>query len=138
MKKFYLSVIFIFISYSGFSQNHSISGVVTDEDGNGLPGATVIIKGTTTGTITDINGEFSFLTFEDTTIIISFSGYKRQEIKVNGKSSIKTQLIPDVETLKEVYDLKEKLRIHGYDDVFTIAILNGDKISLADALLILK
>jgi len=43
-----------------------------------------------------------------------------------------------VETLKEVYDLKEKLRIHGYDDVFTIAILNGDKISLADALLILK
>jgi N-acetylmuramoyl-L-alanine amidase len=43
-----------------------------------------------------------------------------------------------VKTLKEVYDLKEKLRSHGYNDVFTIAILNGDKISLADALLILK
>ena len=43
-----------------------------------------------------------------------------------------------VATLKEVYDLKEKLRFYGHDDVFTIAILNGDKISLADALLILK
>ena len=43
-----------------------------------------------------------------------------------------------VKTLKEVYDLKEKLRSFGYNDFFTIAILNGDKISLADALLILK
>ena len=117
MKKFYLSVIFIIINYFGFSQNHSINGKVTDEDGNGLPGATVIIKGTTTGTITDINGDFSFNVFEDTTIIISFSGYKRKEIEVNGEKTINTQLIPDIETLKEVvvvgYGSQEKINITG-------------------------
>ena len=117
MKTLYLSLILIIINYSGFAQNYSINGKITDEDGNGLPGATIIIKGTTTGTISDINGDFSLFAFEDTTLIISFSGYKRQEISVNGKTTIDIQLIPDIETLKEVvvvgYGSQEKINITG-------------------------
>ena len=117
MKNLYLSLIFIIINYGGFAQNYSINGKITDEDGNGLPGATIIIKGTTTGTISDINGDFSLFAFEDTTLIISFSGYKRQEISVNGKTTIDIQLIPDIETLKEVvvvgYGSQEKINITG-------------------------
>ena len=117
MKNLYLSLIFIIINYGGFAQNYSINGKITDEDGNGLPGATIIIKGTTTGTISDINGDFSLFAFEDTTLIISFSGYKRQEINVNGKTTIDIQLIPDIETLKEVvvvgYGSQEKINITG-------------------------
>ena len=119
MKNLYLSLILVIINYSGFAQNYSINGKVTDEDGNGLPGATIIIKGTTTGTISDINGDFSLFAFEDTTLIISFSGYKRQEINVNGKTTIDIQLIPDIETLNEVvvvgYGSQEKINITGSD-----------------------
>ena len=89
MKKTLFFITFILINYNGISQNHQINGRITDEEGNGLPGATIIIKETTTGTISDINGDFSLFAFKDTTLIISFSGYKREEINVNGKSNIK-------------------------------------------------
>lgn len=117
MKKILLFITFILINYNGFSQNHQINGRITDEEGNGLPGATIIIKETTTGTISDINGDFSLLAFKDTTLIISFSGYKREEINVSGKSTIDIQLTPDIETLKEVvvvgYGSQEKINITG-------------------------
>ena len=117
MKKILFFITFIIINYNGFSQDHQINGRITDEEGNGLPGATIIIKETTTGTISDINGGFSLFAFKDTVLIISFSGYKREEINVNGKSTIDIQLTPDIETLKEVvvvgYGSQEKINITG-------------------------
>ena len=117
MKKILFFITFIIINYNGFSQDHQINGRITDEEGNGLPGATIIIKETTTGTISDINGDFSLFAFKDTVLIISFSGYKREEINVNGKSTIDIQLTPDIETLKEVvvvgYGSQEKINITG-------------------------
>lgn len=117
MKKILFFITFIIINYNGFSQDHQINGRITDEEGNGLPGATIIIKETTTGTISDINGDFSLFAFKDTILIISFSGYKREEINVNGKSTIDIQLTPDIETLKEVvvvgYGSQEKINITG-------------------------
>ena len=117
MKKTLFFITFILINYNGISQNHQINGRITDEEGNGLPGATIIIKETTTGTISDINGDFSLFAFKDTVLIISFSGYKREEINVNGKSTIDIQLTPDIETLKEVvvvgYGSQEKINITG-------------------------
>jgi len=105
MKKILFFITFIIINYNGFSQDHQINGRITDEEGNGLPGATIIIKETTTGTISDINGDFSLL------------AYKREEINVNGKSKIDIQLTPDIETLKEVvvvgYGSQEKINITG-------------------------
>ncbi len=117
MKKILFFITFVIINYNGFSQDHQINGRITDEEGNGLPGATIIIKETTTGTISDINGGFSLFAFKDTILIISFSGYKREEINVNGKSTIDIQLTPDIETLKEVvvvgYGSQEKINITG-------------------------
>ena len=127
MKKTLFFITFILINYSGISQNHQINGRITDEEGNGLPGATIIIKETTTGTISDINGDFSLFAFKDTTLIISFSGYKREEINVNGKSTIDIQLTPDIETLKEVvvvgYGSQEKINITG-----SVATINQEKL----------
>ena len=117
MKKILFFITFIIINYNGFSQDHQINGRITDEEGNGLPGATIIIKETTTGTISDINGDFSLFAFKDTILIISFSGYKREEINVNCKSTIDIKLTPDIETLKEVvvvgYGSQEKINITG-------------------------
>ena len=127
MKKTLFFITFILINYSGISQNHQINGRITDEEGNGLPGATIIIKETTIGTISDINGDFSLFAFKDTTLIISFSGYKREEINVNGKSTIDIQLTPDIETLKEVvvvgYGSQEKINITG-----SVATINQEKL----------
>ena len=117
MKSIFNFLILLVIPWAAFSQDHTISGSVIDENGDGLPGATVIIKGTTIGTVTDINGDFYLEAFSDTIIIISFSGYERQEIPINGQTIINVQLTPDIETLKEVvvvgYGSQEKINITG-------------------------
>ena len=80
-----------------------ISGTVTDETGVPLPGATVIIKGTTTGTTTDIDGRFVVdANADDVILVVSYVGYFPKEISVNGQSSVVVQLDPDVSQLNEV------------------------------------
>ena len=70
-------------------QQSALAGKVTDRSGSGLPGVTVVIKGTTTGTVTDINGNFSLTNVPQTArLIFSFIGMKSQEIPVDGRSAI--------------------------------------------------
>jgi TonB-linked SusC/RagA family outer membrane protein len=79
-----------------------VSGTVTDETGAPLPGATVRIKGTVNGTITDLDGKFSIEVGEDAVLLISYVGYILQEISVNGQSAIEVQLEPDATQLDEL------------------------------------
>ena len=81
------------------AQDKVINGKVSDENNEGLPGATIIIKGTTKGTVTDIEGNFQLDVDENDIIEISFSGYEKQEISVTGKNSFSINLEPDIETL---------------------------------------
>ena len=70
-------------------QQKSISGKVTDRTGASVPGATVVVKGSTIGTITDANGNFSIANLPDhATLTFSFVGMKTQEIPVTGNTSI--------------------------------------------------
>ncbi|MBH8558114.1 SusC/RagA family TonB-linked outer membrane protein [Hymenobacter negativus] len=83
----------------------TISGTVLDEKGAGLPGVTVVLKGTTTGTSTDGNGGFTLQIPAGTaapTLVISFVGYVKQEIVVGSQSSITVKLAPDTQDLSEV------------------------------------
>ena len=79
-----------------------VSGKVTDENGDGLPGATIQEKGTTNGTITDVDGNFSIQVPEDAVMTVSFVGYVSQDIQVNGRSVIDVQMSVDAEQLDEV------------------------------------
>ncbi|MCH7397813.1 TonB-dependent receptor [Belliella sp. DSM 107340] len=82
----------------------TISGVVTDkEDGVTLPGVNVVIKGTTTGTVTDIDGAYS-ITVPDNNAILVFSsiGYVTQEMRVDSSSTINIELSQDLQQLGEV------------------------------------
>jgi TonB-linked SusC/RagA family outer membrane protein len=82
-----------------------ISGQILDETGTGLPGASVLLKGTTTGAVTDFEGNFtlSFAPIENATLSISFIGYVTQErIIQSGESRIIVQLVPDEQSLNEV------------------------------------
>jgi len=79
-----------------------ITGTVTDETGAPLPGATIRIKGTLNGTVTDIDGKFSIEAGSDAVLQISYLGYNLQEISVNGQSEIAIQLEPDATQLEEL------------------------------------
>lgn len=79
-----------------------ISGTITDETGEPLPGATVRIKGTTNGTVTGLDGKFSIDVEEGAVLQISYLGYVLQEIPVNGQSEITVQLEPDATQLDEL------------------------------------
>ncbi|MEX0882024.1 MAG: carboxypeptidase-like regulatory domain-containing protein, partial [Cyclobacteriaceae bacterium] len=80
----------------------SIKGRVTDQNGNPIPGATVSIPGTSVGTVTDIEGNYSLEVPEGATIVFSFIGYLSQEIAVGTQSVIDVVLIENQTDLDEV------------------------------------
>ncbi|MDI1324887.1 MAG: TonB-dependent receptor [Algoriphagus sp.] len=79
-----------------------ISGTVTDEMGIPLPGAAILVKGTTQGTITNLDGKFSIDVPSDANLVISYLGYLSQEVPVNGQSTLSVQLQPDEKQLEEL------------------------------------
>lgn len=79
-----------------------VSGKITDENGEGLPGATISVEGTTTGTSTDVDGNFRISVDEEATLIVSYIGYTTQRIQVNGRSVINIQLEMDISQLDEI------------------------------------
>ncbi|MBL3656867.1 SusC/RagA family TonB-linked outer membrane protein [Fulvivirga sediminis] len=107
MKNFLLVsflVSFCFISNNVWSQSRTITGKVTSaEDGSSLPGVNVIIKGTSSGTVTDIDGHYSVSVPESGEVLLfSFIGLKSQEININSQSVIDVKMSSDVQELSEV------------------------------------
>jgi len=100
--KFLLSCFMLFMSVVAFAQNQVI-GHVADATGEPIIGANVTVKGTTVGTITDIDGNFTLeVGSTDGTLVVSFIGYKSAEAAIKGKSPINVILQEDTETLDEV------------------------------------
>lgn len=99
-------ILFLFLCLlvtSVFAQESvTVSGNVTDNTGYGLPGVSILEKGTTNGTVTDVNGNYSLKTTTQSTLVFSFIGFVSQEIPVNGQTSINVQLAEDVVGLEEV------------------------------------
>jgi TonB-linked SusC/RagA family outer membrane protein len=80
----------------------TISGKVTDENGESLPGATVTVAGTTTGTVTDLDGRYSLTVPENSVLVFSFIGYENQRISLDNRSIIDVVMVPDMSSLEEV------------------------------------
>ena len=111
-------------------QQKSVSGIVTDESGVPLPGVTVVVKGTTTGTITDADGNYSLQNVQaGTTLIFSFVGMKTQEINVGSQTSINVTMEEDAIGMDEVvvvgYGSQKKSDITG-----SVASFDSDAIEL--------
>ena len=94
---------FMIISINSFAQLSTINGVVKDEKSETLPGVNVLIKGTSTGSTTDINGKYSISNeINDSSILVfSYVGYNIQEVLVAGRMSIDVQLVPSSKDLDE-------------------------------------
>jgi len=99
-------IIFIFLANSLMAQQGRVrvTGKITDgETKESLPGATIMVKGTTTGTITELNGDYSILVpGEDATLVFSFLGYTDQEVAVGSQRIINIQLEAGTAQLDEV------------------------------------
>lgn len=86
----------------GFTQAQEVSGTVSDANGP-LPGASVLVKGTTNGTQTDFDGNYKLANVgANATLVFSYIGFKTQEIVVGGKSSIDVVLADDAQALDEI------------------------------------
>lgn len=85
-----------------FAQQITVQGVVKDQTGETVIGASVMEKGTTNGTITGIDGDFSLNMSPNGTLVVSFVGYKTQEVQVKGQKQFQVVLSEDAEMLDEV------------------------------------
>ena len=79
-----------------------VTGNVTDENGDGLPGVSISVKGTTAGTITGADGSYSITVDPDATLVFSFVGYMALEVAVSNNTVINVSLVPDVRNLEEI------------------------------------
>ncbi|GAA4849664.1 TonB-dependent receptor [Algivirga pacifica] len=95
--------LFLGVLFSALAQERTVSGIVSDETGEGLPGVTVLVKGTTNGTVTGIDGNFTLSgVTEQTVLSFSIVGYKTQDIKVGAQTKFTVQLSEDAQQLEEV------------------------------------
>ncbi|SDK01208.1 TonB-linked outer membrane protein, SusC/RagA family [Catalinimonas alkaloidigena] len=106
------------VAFSALTQvQATISGVITDASGEGIPGVNIIEKGTSNGTITDVTGRYSLNVGDNATLQISAVGYLSQEVEVGGRSVIDLTLEDDVKALEEVvvigYGTQEKKEVAG-------------------------
>lgn len=117
MNRSILSVLVMLLcaTFPGLAQN-VVTGKVTSTGGEGLPGVNVVLKGSTTGTMTDVDGNFR-LNATEGTLVFSFIGYKTIETLIQGRTTIDAVLEEDVTTLEQVvvvgYGTQEKKDITG-------------------------
>ncbi|WP_240473665.1 SusC/RagA family TonB-linked outer membrane protein [Echinicola pacifica] len=88
---------------SALAQSNSVSGTVVDPSGLAIPGVNILEKGTSNGTVTDLDGNYSFeVGTDDAILIFSFIGFETQEVPLNGRSKIDLTLGEDISSLDEV------------------------------------
>lgn len=101
-KKAAMMLLTMFITVSVYAQELTLNGTVLDENNQPLPGAGVMVKGTTNGEVTDLDGKFTlWLNKKGVDISVSFIGYKTYEFRYGGQDNIIIRLEPDTEMLEE-------------------------------------
>ncbi|HLN53968.1 MAG TPA: TonB-dependent receptor [Lentimicrobium sp.] len=96
-----LLLLFLFSLYA-WSQGRTITGTVSDEAGNGIPGVTVLLVGTTSGAVTDLDGKFIINASQSQTLRFSYVGYIAQEVVIGTQNVINITLVEELTELNEV------------------------------------
>ena len=102
MRKLLLLVLVFLSGMSYAIAQNAVTGTVTDDNGQGIPGANIIIKGTSQGTITDIDGGFSVNASSSDVLIVTYVGYSTVEIPVGSQTNISVSLNEDIAALDEI------------------------------------
>jgi len=90
--KFYTIIAMFFMTGVLLAQSGSVSGTVSDSEGQPIPGVSVIVKGTANGTSTDFDGKYTLNAASDATLEFSYVGYETQSVKVNGRTTVNVTL----------------------------------------------
>ena len=134
----WLMAVFCLIPQTILAQNVSVQGTVTDENGESMIGVSVLVKGTNTGVITDLDGNFALSVPSGSTLVFSYIGYQTQEKEVTG-STMKVTMVPDNEMLDEVvviaYGQQKKVTVTGsISNVNSKELLKSPAASLGNAI----
>lgn len=125
---FLFTLLFLLCCMQGFAQNIAIQGTVIDVSGEPLIGVNVSIKGTTIGSITDLDGKYTLNAPDNNSVVVfSFIGYKREEVVVGSKTTIDMTLHDDTQLIDEVvvvgYGVQKKVTVTG-----SVASVAGDEL----------
>ncbi|MFC3416546.1 SusC/RagA family TonB-linked outer membrane protein [Algoriphagus hitonicola] len=136
VKLFYLSLLMVLgLTTSAIAQTREVSGtVLSGEDNLPLPGVSVLVKGTSSGTVTDIDGKYTVpVSSDDAVLVFSFIGFTTVEIPVGNQNNIEITLNPDTQSLEEViivgYGEQKKETITG-----SVASVKGGELAKSPTL----
>jgi TonB-linked SusC/RagA family outer membrane protein len=127
MRRILLLAFAVLLAFNSWAQDRSVTGRVTSaEDGSALPGVNVVLKGTTTGTVTDVEGNYKInVPSGGGTLVFSFIGLTTTEIGIGSRSVVDVQLAADVTQLSEVvvtgYGIQDKKTLTG-----SVSSVKGD------------
>lgn len=107
-----------FCSSIVIAQDRTVSGTIVDENGLALPGVNVLMKGTTSGTVSDVEGKYTLAGVNDNSVLVfSFIGYEVHEVVLGSRAVLDVALVPDITALQEVvvigYGEKKKALVTG-------------------------
>ncbi|UXX79817.1 TonB-dependent receptor [Reichenbachiella carrageenanivorans] len=141
MKKLKLLLIVLLLGYTSASWAQTqISGVVTDDENVPLPGASILIKGTTVGVVTDVDGNYSLQVPDQTAVLVfSFVGFDTEEVTVGSRSVIDMAMTSDITSMEEIvvigYGQVEKKDVTGaIGSVETEDIVRANPVQAAKAI----
>lgn len=124
------STLLLFLAISVFGQENTVSGKVTDSSGEPLPGVNVLVKGTSAGTITDIEGAYRLSAPEGSTLVFSFVGFRSQEISITSSlTTIDVSLEDDITNLEEVVITGLASSVKRSNLANSVASISADELS---------
>ena len=109
-KRNLLFLLFALVMASGWSQEKTITGLVTDEEGIPLPGVNILVQGTTTGTQSDFDGNYSISASEGQTLIFTYVGQRTVRINVGPGNTLNVQMEEDAQALEEVVVVAQNIK----------------------------
>ena len=126
----WLSLVLVFlIVYHVQAQDRTVTGTVTSEEEGALPGVNILVKGTSTGTVTDIEGNYRInVAGDDAVLVFSAVGYATEEVEVDNQSTVDMLMVPDIKSLSEVvvvgYGNQERAKVSS-----AISSVGGEEIA---------
>lgn len=134
-----MMIIISFVPLLTFAQEIQVQGNIIDENGEPLIGVSVLVQGTGTGTVSDFDGNFILNTSKNSTLVISYVGYKDQQIIVKNDKPLRITMIPDTQALEEVvviaYGSQKKVTVTGsVSNVSSKELLKSPSASLGNAI----
>ncbi len=123
-----LTLLLAFVVHLSYAQDKTITGTVTDQDGLPLPGASIVVKGTSNGTQTDFDGNYTINAQSGNVLTFSYVGQRTKEITVGADSTINVQLEQDAQALEEVVVVAQNIKREAGSLGYAVSDVGGDQI----------